>query len=106
MRAEPRCVALARPRLSSPGAASSRFCGSPSARSPRFRSARAAGAARRSGILSASPPDRGPDLATWREELLERGVVCTTPDGYLRFAPHWPNAVDEVEVIRDALTRI
>jgi acetylornithine/succinyldiaminopimelate/putrescine aminotransferase len=28
--------------------------------------------------------------------LRHRGVICNTPDGLMRFAPHWPNAHDEV----------
>jgi hypothetical protein len=27
------------------------------------------------------------------------GVACAIPDGVLRFAPHWPNALDEVEQV-------
>jgi Flp pilus assembly CpaE family ATPase len=27
------------------------------------------------------------------------GVACAMPDGYLRIAPHWWNAVDEADQI-------
>jgi cysteine desulfurase/selenocysteine lyase len=35
--------------------------------------------------------------------LREHGVICNTPDGLLRFAPHWPNSWDEVPVVLDAI---
>ncbi len=62
--------------------------------------------AQRSGILSCSVPE-GVDLAELANQLRSRGVSVTTPDGRLRFAPHWPNALAEVpriaEVLDDAL---
>jgi selenocysteine lyase/cysteine desulfurase len=35
--------------------------------------------------------------------LRNRGVVCNTPDGMMRFAPHWPNSQDEVPAVLDAV---
>ena len=55
----------------------------------------------RSGILSMKPPGDRP-LAEWTAALADRGVVVTGPDGWLRFAPHWPNALDEVPRIMAA----
>ncbi len=59
-------------------------------------------ASQRSGILSARPPE-GVDLRALVSALNERGVACTQPDGRLRFAPHWPNALDEVRGVVAAL---
>ncbi len=73
-----------------------------------FESVRATIPAQRSGILSALPP-AGVDLAALHAGLGQRGISCAMPDGYLRFAPHWPNAHTEVPVvlaaIDDALAR-
>lgn len=69
-----------------------------------FTSVRAAAQGDRSCILSARPP-RGEVLA-WAKGLAERGVVVSTPDGHLRFAPHWPNAAGEVPVVLDAIDEV
>jgi selenocysteine lyase/cysteine desulfurase len=49
----------------------------------------------RSCILSVLPPNPG-DVLGLQRELAERDIACSTPDGLLRFAPHWPNNADEV----------
>jgi cysteine desulfurase / selenocysteine lyase len=67
-----------------------------------FASERSALPAQRSGILSVRPPADVSLSALWRA-LGERGVACSTPDGRLRFAPHWPNALDEVPRVIEAL---
>ena len=56
----------------------------------------------RSGILGVYPPA---DLTTVAvsDALNARGVCVTTPDGVLRFAPHWPNALREVPRVLDTL---
>jgi len=65
-----------------------------------FRSLRSRHAAGRSGILSVEPP-AGLTASALLRELASRGVACATPDGVLRFSPHWPNPPDEVpEVLR------
>lgn len=69
-----------------------------------FVSVRAAAQGDRSCILSARPP-RGEVLA-WAKALAERGVVVSTPDGHLRFAPHWPNRSAEVAVVLDAIDEV
>ena len=69
-----------------------------------FTSERSPDPARRSGILSVVPPG-GVDLVRLAAELLARGVVASTPDGRLRFAPHWPNHPDEVPGVLEALDR-
>jgi cysteine desulfurase/selenocysteine lyase len=54
----------------------------------------------RSAILSVKLPGEH-SLATVAGELAAAGVFVSTPDGHLRFAPHFPNALDEVpEVLR------
>jgi len=67
-----------------------------------FRSLRAPDPPRRSGILSLEPPAaiHAHELAP---ALCDLGVLCSSPDGKLRFAPHWPNALSEVPQILDAL---
>ena len=65
-----------------------------------FRSLRSCHAAGRSGILSLVPPAGHAASALFRE-LSSRGVACATPDGALRFSPHWPNHFGEIpEVLR------
>jgi selenocysteine lyase/cysteine desulfurase len=57
---------------------------------------------RRSGILAArAPPAVAPRAL--RDRLAARGVTIGIPDGLVRFAPHWPNALDEVDAVADAL---
>lgn len=60
-----------------------------------FTSLRARETAGRSGILSVLPPGAG-DVISLQRELGARGVSCSTPDGLLRFSPHWPNALAEI----------
>ena len=67
-----------------------------------FRSRRAAEAERRSGILSFEPP-AGVGVADLVSKLRSRGVFASTPDGLLRFAPHFPNALSEIETVLEAL---
>lgn len=67
-----------------------------------FRSKRASFAAGRSASLCFVPP-KGVELATLHRALLARGVVASTPDGHLRLAPHWPNALDEVPAVVEAI---
>ncbi|MCB9540078.1 MAG: aminotransferase class V-fold PLP-dependent enzyme [Myxococcales bacterium] len=67
-----------------------------------FTSLRAPDRARRSGVLGVRPPAPH-TVAGLAAALGERGVACTTPDGVLRFAPHWPNALGEVPRLLDAV---
>jgi cysteine desulfurase / selenocysteine lyase len=67
-----------------------------------FRSRRAAEAERRSGILSFEPP-AGVSVADLVSNLRSQGVFASTPDGLLRFAPHFPNALSEIETVLEAL---
>ncbi len=74
-----------------------------------FTSLRAAHADGRSGILALRPPaaaDPYPLVAP----LKAQGIVASAPDGCLRLAPHWPNALEEVPfvlaAVRSALASI
>lgn len=69
-----------------------------------FVSRRAPEAAARSGILSVVPPP-GVELPGLHRRLLAEGVACTTPDGHLRFAPHWPNDQAEAPRVLAAIDR-
>ena len=48
-------------------------------------------------------PPAGIEVGAIARGLRERGVACTTPDGRLRFSPHWPNALAEVPRVLAAL---
>lgn len=67
-----------------------------------FESLRARELPARSGILSLLPP-AGVDVTALPKALGARGIACTVPDGHLRFAPHWPNALDEVDAVVDSV---
>lgn len=67
-----------------------------------FKSLRHPKTAGRSGILGVLPP-RDLTTSAVSEALNARGVCVTTPDGVLRFAPHWPNALREVPRVLDTL---
>jgi len=67
-----------------------------------FRSHRATAPSLRSTLLSVSVPD-DIRLSKLGAALRVRGVVCNTPDGLMRFAPHWPNAHDEVPEVLAAM---
>jgi hypothetical protein len=67
-----------------------------------FTSRRARDPNARSGILSLEPP-RGVDVIALHHALEQRGIACATPDGLLRFAPHWSNDVHEVPRLLRAL---
>lgn len=67
-----------------------------------FASLRSPIAEQRSGILAVEPP-KGVDLLRLHAALGERAIACSTPDGRLRFAPHWPNAHEEVETVLGAV---
>lgn len=70
-----------------------------------FTSLRCADGERRSGILSLDPPQSGAAPA-WVDRLQAEGIVVSCPDGRLRIAPHWPNAVDEVPAVLAAVDRV
>ncbi len=67
-----------------------------------FESHRARTPALRSSLLSVSIPV-DVRLSKLAAALRDRGVVCNTPDGLMRFAPHWPSSYDEVPRVLDAV---
>lgn len=56
-----------------------------------------------SGILSFRAGDKTTDILLLQKHLWAQGISCATPDGVLRFAPHWPNSLEEVPVIVEAV---
>jgi selenocysteine lyase/cysteine desulfurase len=70
-----------------------------------FRSLRAPDEARRSATLAVEPPE-GFEAHLLAPALGEHGVVCGSPDGRLRFSPHWPNAPTEVEAVLSAVDAV
>lgn len=66
-----------------------------------FTSARASDPAARSGTLSVQPPD-GIEVPALAAALGERGISVSTPDGWLRLSPHWPNGLPEVDLVIEA----
>jgi len=67
-----------------------------------FHSHRAAAPVLRSTLLSVTVPG-DVRLSRLAAALRDRGVICNTPDGLMRFAPHWPNAHDEVPAVLAAI---
>jgi selenocysteine lyase/cysteine desulfurase len=67
-----------------------------------FRSHRAKAPALRSSLLTVAMPD-DVRLTKLAAALRARGVICNTPDGLMRFAPHWPNHIEEVPQILSAV---
>jgi cysteine desulfurase/selenocysteine lyase len=63
-----------------------------------YTSLRSVDPAGRSGALVVLPPE-GFEAIRVHAELVNLGIACAVPDGKIRFAPHWPNALDESEQI-------
>lgn len=57
-----------------------------------------------SGTLSVRLPEE-PILAL-AAGLGAAGISASTPDGWLRFSPHWPNALSEVNVVLSAIDQL
>jgi len=58
----------------------------------------------RSGLLSFDLPE-GIELSVLLRELRARGVMASSPDGLLRFAPHFSNSLDEIPRVVEAVRR-
>jgi len=69
-----------------------------------WRSLRAKSPERRSCILSLEPPEDLEAVVVCRA-LDAAGVSCSAPDGLLRFSPSWPNDLDEVPIVIEAMHR-
>lgn len=70
-----------------------------------FQSLRASTDGGRSTLLCTRPPE-GLDVVELHQRLVAEGVDCSIPDGLLRFAPHWPNHLDEVPQVLAAVDRV
>ncbi len=70
-----------------------------------FSSLRAPHALGRSGSLCLVPPE-GVPVTHLSAGLVERGISVAIPDGRLRLAPHWPNALDEVDGLLHAVDAV
>jgi cysteine desulfurase/selenocysteine lyase len=68
-----------------------------------FQSLRAPDAARRSCILGLVPPPSAASSAALANALKAHGIICSGPNGRLRFAPHFHNALSEVPRLVAAL---
>lgn len=67
-----------------------------------FSSHRPHTASLRSTLLGVGVPE-GVSLTRLSKGLRGRGIICNTPDGLLRFSPHWPNHLDEVPQVLTAV---
>lgn len=70
----------------------------PALRARGFASLRSAAPGGRSGTLGVRAP-ADIDAVELHRSLMQAGISCALPDGVLRFAPHWPNHLDEVPLI-------
>ncbi len=70
-----------------------------------FRSARMSEPDGRSGILSLRPAEPA-QAPAWVEALARQGIAASSPDGWLRFSPHWPSALDEPQRVLAAFDTI
>jgi cysteine desulfurase/selenocysteine lyase len=68
-------------------------------------SLRAPDPAARSASLCVLPPPGAPPLHELAQRLAADGVIVSTPDGHLRFAPHFANNEAELAEVVDALKR-
>lgn len=68
-----------------------------------YESLRSPRASQRSAMLCVRPPP-GVDVIALHARLGEAGIACSIPDGVLRFAPHFPNALHEVDDVLRAIT--
>jgi selenocysteine lyase/cysteine desulfurase len=67
-----------------------------------FTSLRSRDPRQRSGALGVLPP-AGVSVVALAREIGAAGVGCSTPDGVLRFSPHWPNDLGQVPVVLAAV---
>lgn len=70
-----------------------------------FESARMTEQEGKSGSLCLRPP-ADQSAPAWARALAELGVSISSPDGWLRLSPSWPNGLDEVEAVLQAVDRI
>jgi len=71
-----------------------------------FTSLRLPDPERRSCTLGVTPPPSVAEAAVLAGRLQAHGVVCSAPDGVLRFTPHFPNSRAEVPEVLAAIDRV
>ena len=72
-----------------------------------FESARRSDPSRRSAILAVRPPEDHPlKITDYAASLLEQKITVSTPDGWLRFSPHWPNNIEQIHYTLDAIAAL
>ena len=49
------------------------------------------------------PLEPAPEVWEYFRALNAAGIICNVPDGKLRFSPHWPNDLGEVEAVLAAI---
>ncbi len=69
-----------------------------------YESVRAREVAARSASLCLHLPP-GKTLSQVAQSLAAQGVIASTPDGHLRFAPHYPNSLNELPLVVEAARR-
>jgi selenocysteine lyase/cysteine desulfurase len=70
-----------------------------------FTSLRSRDPAAQSASLCVLPPAGAPALHELAQRLASDGVVVSTPDGHLRFAPHFANSEAELAHVGDVIER-
>lgn len=70
-----------------------------------FESARGKTRASQSGALSIKIWEDA-ELSHFSELMAEQGVALSTPDGFVRMAPHWPNHSNEIPRIIAAIKQV
>lgn len=50
-------------------------------------------------------PRAGIALDRLHRALVKERIACAMPDGWLRFSPHWPNALEEIPTVLSAVDR-
>ena len=67
-----------------------------------WQSVRARDAAGRSGILSMALPDHIA-VSKMTTHLASQQIIVNCPDGLMRFSPHWPNGMHEIDAVLAAV---
>ncbi len=63
-----------------------------------LRSRRTSHSDGRSGSLTFELPERA-SFELFVQSLRDQGIAGSTPDGLIRFSPHWPNSIHEVDLL-------
>lgn len=79
-----------------------------------FQSLRPLDAAQRGGSLAVQPPHihahahiaKEKLAAYWTDQLGQRSIIVASPDGLLRFSPHWPNSTEEIALVMESVDEV